>query len=132
MPVRVTESKDGALLRELRIEELSVDAPLAAGTFRLDFPAGAEVQRTDEGFRRVPLDRVAAAAGYRPLVPAWLPEGYALAEVAVGGRTTSLAYRRGIDQFVVTTRPRGAPEVTVAGDLAHAELDRIRRSLERR
>jgi hypothetical protein len=129
MPVRVTESKDGAVLRELRIEGLAVDAPLPAATFRLDFPDGAEVMRSDDGFRRVALDRVAGAVGYRPLVPAWLPDGYALAEVAVARRTASLSYRRGIDQVVVTTRPGGA---FVAGDLAQAELDRIEGSLEPR
>jgi hypothetical protein len=78
--------------------------------------------RSDDGFRRVPLAGVAAAAGYRPLVPAWLPAGYHLAEVAVareaaptgkeGGNpasrmAVSLSYRRGVDQFLVTTRLRG-------------------------
>jgi hypothetical protein len=145
MPVRVTESKDGAVLRELRIEELAVDPPLPASTFRLDFPAGAEVLRSDDGFRRMPLDRVAAAAGYRPLVPAWVPDGYRLAEVAVAGHAVSLSYRRGIDQFLVTTRPRddrppadasphlwttrGGLLVTVGGDVTRAELARIAGSL---
>jgi hypothetical protein len=143
MPVRVTESKAGAVLRELRIEELAVDRPLPAATFRLELPAGAEVMRSDDGFRRVPLDRVAAAVGYRPLVPAWVPDGYALAEVAVAGHVASLSYRRGIEQLVVTTRPReerpapdpslsttrGALSVTVGGDLTRAELARIARSL---
>jgi hypothetical protein len=122
MPVRIVESKDGAVLRVLRIQNLEVDPASSAGEFALDFPAGAEVMRSDDGFRRTSLDRVAAAVGYRPLVPAWTPAGYRLAEVAVareaaptgkeGGnppsaRVVSLDYRRGIDEFLVTTRLRG-------------------------
>jgi len=122
MPVRVVESKNHVLLRELRIENLAVDPSLAAGTFDVAFPAGAEVMRSDDGFRRVTLDRVAAAVGYRPLVPGWVPDGYRLAEVAVASEAAStgnagdnppsrmvvsLSYRRGVDQFLVTTRMRG-------------------------
>ncbi len=122
MPVRVVERKDGRVLRELRIENLEVDPRLPAATFALDFPVGAEVMRSDDGFRRTELGRVEATVGYRPLVPSWIPGGYRLAEVAVareaaptgkeGGNppsrmVVSLAYRRGIDQFLVTTRVRG-------------------------
>jgi hypothetical protein len=122
MPVRVVESKHGAVLRELRIEGLAVDPDLPASTFALGFTSGADVMRSDDGFRRVPLSQVAAAVGYRPLVPASVPDGYRLAEVAVareaaptgkeGGNppsrmVVSLSYRRGVDQFLVTTRLRG-------------------------
>ena len=121
MPVRIVERKNGAVLRELRIDDLVVDAKLPASTFALAFPAGAEVMHSDDGFERVPLDQVAAAVGYRPLVPGWVPEGYRLAEVAVAHEATptgkegdnppsrmvvSLSYRRGVDQFLVTTRLR--------------------------
>jgi hypothetical protein len=123
MPVRVVERKDGSLLRTLRIEQLAVDRSLPSDTFRLHFPAGAEVARSDDGFRRVELGRVAQSVGYRPLVPSWTPEGYRLAAVAVaresaptgreGGNppsrmVVSVSYRRGIDQFLVTTRLRGS------------------------
>jgi hypothetical protein len=123
MPVRVVERKDGSLLRTLRIEQLAVDRSLPSDTFRLHFPAGAEVARSDDGFRRVELGRVAQGVGYRPLVPSWTPEGYRLAAVAVaresaptgreGGNppsrmVVSVSYRRGIDQFLVTTRLRGS------------------------
>jgi hypothetical protein len=122
MPVRVVERKHGAILRELRIENLAIDPNLPAHTFSLAFPASVEVMRSDDGFHRVPLDRVAAAVGYRPLVPTWVPDGYRLAEVAIArdavatGKengnpasrmVVSLSYRRGLDQFLVTTRLRG-------------------------
>lgn len=125
MPVRVVERKAGALLRELRIEQLAVDEPVGPDTFRLELPAGVLTYRDDDGFRRVQRGDIRTSVGYTPLVPAWVPEGYGLAEVAVaerGGPTgteggnppsrmvTSLSYRRGFDQLVVTTRLAGADD----------------------
>jgi hypothetical protein len=123
IPVRVVESKAGTVLHELRIEGLAVDAPFPADTFRPAFPANAEVMRSDGGFRRVPLDEVAGLVGYAPLLPSAAPDGFEQSEVAVAtdaGRTgteagnpasrqvVSLAYRRGLDRFVVTTRLSGS------------------------
>jgi hypothetical protein len=122
MPVEVVERKNGSILRELRIDRLAVDTTLPPDTFRLGFPAGAEVMRSDDGFQRVQLGEAAQSVGYQPLVPSWTPAGYRLAAVAVaresaptgkgGGNppsrmVVSLSYRRGIDQFLVTTRLRG-------------------------
>jgi hypothetical protein len=122
IPLRVIETKHGAFLRELRIENLAVDAEPGPHAFTLDFPAGADVLQSDDGFRRVALDDVAAAVGYAPLVPSIVPEGYELSEVAMartagptgteGGNppsrmVVSLSYRRGLDQFLVTTRLTG-------------------------
>jgi hypothetical protein len=123
MPVLVIERKQGKVLRTLRLEQLAVDTAPAAGAFRAQFPAGVEVMRSDDGFRRVSLSEAAHLVGYRPLVPDWVPAGYELAEVAVaresaptgkeGGNpqshgVVSLSYRRGLDQFLVTTRLRGS------------------------
>jgi hypothetical protein len=122
LPVRIVETKNGRFLRELRIEDVAVDKKLPPGTFTLRFPQGADVMRSDDGFRRVPLEAVVGVVGYSPLVPRWVPDGYRLAEVAVApvaGPTgkeagnppsrmvVSLSYRRGLDQFLVTTRLRG-------------------------
>jgi hypothetical protein len=122
LPVRVVERKQGRVLRTLRLEQLAVDTTPGMDAFRADFPAGAEVMRSDDGFRRASLAEAAGVAGYRPLVPDWVPAGYELAEVAVahesaptgkeGGNpqsrgVVSLSYRRGLDQFLVTTRLRG-------------------------
>ena len=125
IPVRVVEQKNGRPLDELRIEKLAVDEPLPRETFALRFPEGMEVMRSDEGFQRVALSEVAGAVGYGPLVPAWVPDGFELAEVAVSpgpGFPTgveagnppstdvvSLSYRRGLDQILVTTRLRHVP-----------------------
>lgn len=142
MPVRVVDHG-----RELRIERLTVDAKLPAGTFHLAFPAGAEVMRSDDGFRRTTLARVTA------FVPGWLPAGYRLTAVAAKGAIVSLAYRRGLDQLTVSTRPRSngartglvlSPRslpalravkatrlVTIAGNASRGELLRIAASLRR-
>jgi hypothetical protein len=124
IPVRVLERKGGAFLREIRIEDLAVNADLPPGTFRIEFPAGAEVMRSDDGFRRVKLGEVARLVGYAPLVPRRVPEGYELAEVALAKQSgptgteagnppsrmvVSLSYRRGLDQFLVTTRLSQVP-----------------------
>jgi hypothetical protein len=134
MPVRVVELKRGSVLRELRIEQLAVDAAPPADAFRLQFPAGAEVMRSGDGFRRVELGAAEGIVGYSPLVPSWVPDGFRLAEVAVartgaptgkeGGnpaseKVVSLSYRRGFEQFLVTTRLRG--DGTWSDPLASAE-----------
>jgi hypothetical protein len=146
LPVQVVETRHGTFLREMRLEHLMVNTGLAAGTFRLAFPTGAEVMHSDDGFRRVSLDEVAGIVGYRPLAPAWLPAGYRLAAVAVARESTptgkeggnppsrmvvSLSYRRGVDQFLVTTRLRGVgtwsdPLATGEGFVDHPERVTLR------
>jgi hypothetical protein len=124
IPVKIVERKNGRTRNELRIERLAVDAP-GVRVRPVRFPSGAEVTRSDGGFRRTSLEGVQAAVGYAPLVPGWLPEGFELAEVAVGpgqvGFTgaeggnppstdvVSLSFRRGFDQILVTTRLRNVP-----------------------
>ena len=120
IPVHVVESKRGAVLRELRIAQLAVDGALP--DFHPSFPAGAEVMQSDDGFRRVALGDAADTVGYAPLVPERVPDGFRLAEVAVAAEAAptgagaadprsrnvvSLAYRRGLDRIVVTTRQAG-------------------------
>jgi outer membrane lipoprotein-sorting protein len=124
IPVRVIATLDGKFKSELRVENLAVDPELAHDAFTLTFPHDVSVNETDAGFRRVSLDEVAGAVGYAPLVPAVVPEGYGLAEVAVARRSAptgveggnppsrdvvSLSYRRGLDQFIITTRLRQVP-----------------------
>jgi hypothetical protein len=136
IPVRVLETNDGVFWRELRIEDLAVNTNLPPDTFRLEFPPGADVARMDDGFRRVELSDVARSVGYAPIVPAWVPEGYELAKVAVAGeghptgteaanppsrKVVSLSYRRGLDQFLVTTRLSVPPKERWSDPLATGE-----------
>jgi hypothetical protein len=118
-PVRAIGSNKGNTLYETRIEDLTVGGDLPGDAFSLEFPPRVEVFRSDAGFRRVSLDEVPSIIGYDPLVPRSVPEGYELSEVAVAKRAratgafggnpatinaVSLSYRRGLDQFIVTTR----------------------------
>jgi hypothetical protein len=144
IPVRVVERRRDSFLREIRIEALAVDSDLAPRTFRLAFPPGAEVMRSDEGFRRV--RDIPETAGYALLRPDWIPDGYKLAQIAVAkeaGPTgteagnppsrmvVSLSYRRGLEQFLVTARlaqggPWSDPLATGEGFVDHPEAIAIR------
>jgi hypothetical protein len=135
-PVKVSESKKGRLVQELRLEGVQIDPPLTGDEFVLAFPEGVEVEQNDQGFRRVSLEQVAEVVGYQPLVPAVLPEGFKLAEIAVadvGGPTgkegmnpaaegvVSLAYRRGFDRLIVSTRLVGDDPSLWSDPLASGE-----------
>ena len=121
IPVRVVATLDGKFRSELRLKDLAINDPPDPDEFTLRFPPGVHVERSDLGFERVTLDEVSGVVGYPPLVPASVPDGYRLAEVAVARRAqqtgvegsnplsrdvVSLSYRRGLDQFIVTTRLR--------------------------
>jgi hypothetical protein len=123
-PLRVTESLGGTFLHEVRLSNLVVDGTVDPASFTIDIPAGVTPFRQDVGFRAVPLSGVRAAVGYQPVLPApaGLPAGYQLAEVTVATtaqptgteganprsrNVVSVAYRRGFDRIVVTTRSTG-------------------------
>ena len=121
-PLRAVATLGGRFRSELRIVDLKAPATLSRAAFSIRFPKHAAILRTDGGFRRTSLDDVRSAVGYSPPVPARVPMGYQLAEVAVARRAPStgagganppsrnvaaLAYRRGFDKFVVTSRARG-------------------------
>jgi hypothetical protein len=123
-PLRITETLAGQFLDEVRLSDLVVDDPVDPATFTFDVPTGSRTFRQDVGFRAVTLDQVAAIVGYRPVLPSAnsLPPGYQLAEVTVATtaqstgseganprsrNVVSVAYRRGFDRIVVTTRATG-------------------------
>lgn len=123
-PLRVTESLAGRFLHEVRLSNLVVDGPVDPASFTLEIPAGVTPFRQDVGFRAVALADVRAAVGYQPVLPAAaaLPAGYQLAEITVATQAqptgseganppsrnvVSVAYRRGFDRIVVTTRSTG-------------------------
>jgi len=124
IPVRETYFVEGEQVNEWRIDDLSVNAALPADAFEIEPRPGQELSRLDEGFRPTALADVGKAVGYDPLVPRWVPTGYALGDVSVAesARPTgsseqtnprsrgvvSLAYGRGLDMLVVTSRLLGA------------------------
>ena len=120
-PVRTITSSRGAVSSVVRLSDLHVDAPDTLTRLDVAFPPGTlPVAGVDLGFRRVPLVDVASTVGYAPLVPKTVPDGFRLAEVALADdapatgsgnprsvRVVSLAYQRGFDRLVVTTRATG-------------------------
>jgi len=135
-PLRITETLAGRFLQEIRLSGLVVNGPVDQGAFSLTFPPGTRAFVQDAGFRRLPLDQVAAAVGYQPLLPKTVPDGYRLAEVTVARQSqptgseganpvsrnvVSVAYRRGFDRIVVTTRSTGPRASAWADPLATGE-----------
>lgn len=122
-PVLIRETNAGAFIREIRLTGLTVDAAIEPAIFELQYPPGTGRPGRQEGrFRRVGLQEVAAVVGYQPLVPAKIPAGFELAEVAVASASqptgqeglnpesrnvVSLTWRRGFDRMTVTTRATG-------------------------
>jgi hypothetical protein len=122
-PLRVTESFEGRFLSEVRLSKLVTDQPIDRSVFTLAFPPGAKVFKSDAGFQTVTLKQAATIVGYQPFLPTQLPEGFVRAEITAAqhGPSTgneganppadgvvSVAYRRGFDRIIVTTRLRGS------------------------
>ncbi len=125
-PVRVVETIKGAFFRELQLTDLVANSgQVDRAEFTVDFPPGVEVSRFDAGWKRLEsLDRVQALAGYAPLVASAdaLPEGFELRQISTVNKAggtgveglnpvtregVSLAYHRGLDRILITTRLRG-------------------------
>jgi hypothetical protein len=122
IPVRSALFRNGTAASEWLIEDLRVEPPGDVQFAPTPAP-NQERRRYDMGFRRVRLEAIPARVAYRPLVPAWVPSRFELAEVAVAQRSrptgdeqrpnppsqdvVSLRYRRGLDELVVTTRRTG-------------------------
>lgn len=119
LPVEIAAADGDEPRWSVELSEVTIDGPPPAGGFGVPSPPLAPVQRTDAGFVRVPIGDVAAITGTRAVRPELLPDGYELAEVAVrpgaarvspgeanppSGDVVSLAYRRGFEEVVVTTR----------------------------
>jgi hypothetical protein len=124
IPIRDERLRNGRFAGEWRIDDLQVSSAGATAVFRLRPKADQQQTTSDMGFRRVRPAAVEGAAGYEPLLPTWVPDGYRLAEVAVASssrptgseqrqnpesrKVVSLRYDRGLDQLVVTTRRTGS------------------------
>lgn len=125
-PVDVTESRDGAFLKQTTVTDLILNRQLPADRFRLQFPAGDQLirlDRVDAGFRGVDPAQARQVTGYPPLVPASIPAGFEGPIVAVAERSsvstgdegmnpptvdaTDVTYRRGLDRLVVNVYRTG-------------------------
>lgn len=135
-PVRVLETLDGGLVREIRLEDLELDPVLPDDAFDVVFPPEMEVVPLDQGFRRVTLASAAAALGYGPPLPGAVPEGFTLGLVTVAeqgmgtgkegmnppaGGVFSAAYRRGFDSLLISSRLVGDDPALWSDPLAGGE-----------
>jgi hypothetical protein len=120
LPLRSRETFRGRLVQDLRLAHLRVDRDVRIALPTV--PGGSDPLVTDDGFRRTAASAVAGAVGYAPLLPSWVPHGFARAETVtarvaqVTGNegmnprsrdVVSAAWRRGLDRLVVTTRRVG-------------------------
>jgi len=118
LPLRTQGWFGGAPVSDSRLENVRVGVTLSRDAFTVTIPADTRVYRHDMGFRTVSLQRAAAGVDYELVVPANVPEGYALSQVAVaprdgtwkwgtpprGTEVVALLYRHGFASLTVTTR----------------------------
>ena len=101
------------------LSDVIFDQPPSRGTFSLAFPPGQSVDRTQSEGRVVSLERASALAGYRPPLPAQVPEDYTLSRVIVRRWRVpvteeetkhpvfvTLEFARGFDRLWVQSWPR--------------------------
>lgn len=145
LPVRVQAIDGTGIVQfDYALHDVRVDEPIPDAAFSFSPPQGTTVTHDDAGFRRLPLERIAAKPGYELLLPARLPGGYVQKWSAFAPRATTangeisgtyiveVQYMRGFDTLTVTTRrvadPAAAanvdpiePDITWA-DLVHKDV----------
>jgi outer membrane lipoprotein-sorting protein len=116
LPVHDVLKNAGTVLGEWRLENLAVDTDVPPDTFALQPRPGQQTRRESLGNRRVDPKAIEAIAGYAPVVPTWLPDGYRLDHATLsptytvagdlaGDNVATFVYRRGLEQLTVTMRP---------------------------
>jgi hypothetical protein len=118
LPVRVSETRGGAVRYVHRLAYTDLDATLPPSRFA-PIPLGRRPFRDDLGFRRVPPDQAATHLDYVPELPAVVPDGFTLATTGWAPRSGitgpegsnppyddlfAAVYRRGTEHVDVTQR----------------------------
>ena len=125
LPVEIVRSRDGRIVRHVRITSWTTATEVPADSFRQPVPPEARASAEDHGFTTTDLAAVPLLGRGDAVTPSWLPEGFELALVAVrseappqapssaGGTNPpdvavlSLGYQRGSERITVTTRAAG-------------------------
>lgn len=118
LPVHDVVRNDDHVVGEWRLENLAVDKHLPGGAFVLEPRPDQRTRSASEDSRRVNPDAIEALAGYAPLVPSWLPDGYRFDHAVVsrtyttggepaGTNLVTFVYRRGLEELTVAMRPPG-------------------------
>ena len=107
LPVRITWTRDGATVRELRFRDVVLG--VGGASYTQELPADAPPP-ADQGFTPAQLGEIEARIGLAPLTPDYLPgepDGFEFtgAYVNEASRVASLRYADGPQQMIVTVRP---------------------------
>ena len=117
----VTEKVNGAIRSSSTATNLRVNSEVDAAQFS-PTPGGKAGEVTDEGWETSSPSEAAKAAGFTPVAPRDLPQGYAPGEVKINRKGTvtgpegsnpptapvvAVTHRLGLDVVNVTTRPVG-------------------------
>ncbi|MCS7223371.1 MAG: hypothetical protein NZ959_02240 [Armatimonadetes bacterium] len=114
VPLRIERfSPDGKLEMSVSLKDPRFDEPLPAGIFDVTVPEGWQVEKKEAPAFPVDLKEAEARLGFVPLVPSWLPPGYAFDALFVGkGRHRQVAhllYTDGITVISVFEHPSFGP-----------------------
>ncbi len=109
LPTRITWTRDGATIRELRFGDVALGG---GADFTQDIPP--DVAPTVLGFQPVQLGEVQGRIGMAPLTPDFLPgepDGFEFtgAYVDEAAMIASLRYADGPQQMIITVRPSPVP-----------------------
>lgn len=136
LPLEIVRSRDGRIVRQIRITSWSTTTEVPATTFRQPVPPQARSSTDDRGFTTTDLAAVPLLGRGDAVTPTWLPGGFELAVVAVraeapagveataGGTNPadlgvlSLGYQRGSERITVTTRAAGPDPTAWASPFA--------------
>ena len=126
-PMRIERRRDGELVRRIRFSGWRPASEVPDDTFEQTLPGDGAKAATAHGFAPVDLPGVALLGRGDAVTPAWLPDGFELATVAIRGEAPagapataggtnppdvavmSLAYQRGPERITITTRGTTAP-----------------------
>lgn len=81
---------DGSPIQTVVFRELSLNPGLPDGRFNFAVPAGTKVINDDSAVRTVDLEQARRLADFQVLLPARVPDGFALTEVTVSGAEDNL------------------------------------------
>ena len=128
LPMQIERTRDGTLLRRIRFSRWEPASDVPRAQFTQPVPAGTQVGMINHGFQTADLDAARLLGNGSAVTPAWLPDGFVAASIALraeapeGEPTTgegrnppdvnvaSLGYQRGPEQITVTTRSTTAPD----------------------
>ncbi len=147
LPMRIERTLNGTLVRRIRFSSWAPASDVPAGQFTQLLPSGTQPAITEHGFRSADLDAVRLLGNGAAVTPAWLPEGFEFAGVALrteapaGASTTgggsnppdvgvaSTSYQRGPERITISTRSTTAPDSDWTDPFAVAQGTPRRRTL---